>query len=61
MKCKSGKKRYRTSVDAMLALVRIQNQRPIDELDRYEKNWYPCECCDGFHLTSGYVLSEVVA
>lgn len=35
----------------MLALLRIQEQRDIDNLEKHERNWYPC-ICGGFHLTS---------
>lgn len=34
----------------MLALLRIQSQRDVDNLDKHERNWYPCD--DHFHLTS---------
>ena len=34
----------------MLALIRIQGQRDIDNLDKHERCWYPCG--DHFHLTS---------
>lgn len=45
-----SKRRYATSVDAMLALQRIQGQRDIDSEDKYERSWYPCG--DHFHVTS---------
>jgi hypothetical protein len=46
------KRRYRTSVDAMLALINIQDHRDIDNLDKHERSWYDCDKCGGFHLTS---------
>lgn len=36
----------------MLALLRIQEQRDIDNLDKHERHWYDCTTCDGYHLTS---------
>lgn len=55
MGCPSRKRRYKTQADAMLALLRIQEQRDIDNLDKHERHWYPCTNdppCGGFHLTS---------
>lgn len=51
MPCTSPKKRrYRTGLDAMLALERITKQRDVDNLDKHERTYY--ECGDHFHLTS---------
>lgn len=58
VRCPSRKRRYRTSVDAMLALNRIQGQRDIDNLEKHERHWYPCTNCDGFHLTSWRTETE---
>lgn len=50
--CASGKKRYETPVDAMLAIQRIQGQRNIDTEDKYERTYYDCWSCGGYHVTS---------
>jgi hypothetical protein len=46
------KKRYRTPVDAMLALQRIQRKRNLEDLDKYEVRYYWCPEHRAYHLTS---------
>lgn len=50
--CGTGKKRYETPVDAMLSIQRIQGERDIDAADKYEKSFYECWACGGYHVTS---------
>lgn len=50
--CGSGKIRYETPVDAMLAIQRIQHQRNLEETEKYEKTYYDCWVCGGYHVTS---------
>lgn len=53
--CGTGKKRYETPVDAMLALDRIQQKR--GDAVRLERTYYDCWSCGGYHLTS-WLTSE---
>lgn len=46
---KSGKVRYRTSLDAKIALAKTHRSR---KPKRDEKRYYRCPYCDGWHLTS---------
>lgn len=46
------KKRYATPADAMLALIRIQGQRCIESVEKYERTFYWCEHHEAYHLTS---------
>ena len=55
-KCgKTGKKRYRTSQDAALALAQT---RGVGGERRRETRYYRCPFCDGWHLTSSNRRSE---
>lgn len=49
MKCKTGKRRYRDRVGAMIALASTQRAKSSD---REEKRVYRCGHCFGWHLTS---------
>lgn len=55
--CSTGKIRYETEIDALLALGRIQSERDIEAVDKYEKTYYDCWACGGFHVTS-WLTSE---
>lgn len=52
-----AKIRYETPVDAMLAIQRIQGERDIDSAEKYEKTFYECWVCGGYHVTS-WLTSE---
>lgn len=54
--CGTGKKRYESPVDAMLALDRIQSERGDDAV-KLERTFYDCWACGGYHLTS-WLTSE---
>ncbi len=49
MRCPSGKVRYRTEVDAMLALMSTTSS---NKAKRQETRQYRCPSCKGWHLTS---------
>ena len=46
------KRKYGTPADAMLALLRIQAQRDVDNLDKHERTCYWCDVHLAYHLTS---------
>ena len=46
------KRRYLTSVDAMLALQRIQDARGVESVEKHERTYYWCAQHSAFHLTS---------
>lgn len=49
-KCESGKWRYRTEIDAKLALADIQHRDSSTRL-HMEQRAYRCTECRGWHLT----------
>jgi hypothetical protein len=52
-KCPTGKIRYRTAIDAAVALGRARAARPVKGRDEVvEQRHYPCPLCRGHHLTS---------
>lgn len=53
MRCPSGKWRYRTQLDARIALFSAQSKGyRRNSGKRTEKSAYPCPDCKGWHLTS---------
>ena len=55
--CKTGKKAYRTSRKARIALEALQRdeqrrQTALGQEGRVERNMYPCPHCGLLHLTS---------
>ena len=50
-KCPKGDKiRWRTSLDAALALGRLRSA--VNSTERREKSWYRCPTCGSYHTTS---------
>ena len=49
-KCATGKVAYLDQVDAMLSLMDLMELR--DGYPKHERNFYRCDSCDLFHLTS---------
>nr|WP_243394815.1 hypothetical protein [Bifidobacterium imperatoris] len=47
-----GKARFRTELDAKIALASVQRQRRGRVRDKDEKRYYLCPQCHGYHLTS---------
>ena len=50
MTCK--KKKFRTILDALIALSEAVNDRKKGNYQREEKRYYYCETCNVYHLTS---------
>lgn len=57
VRCPSGKQRHRSEAGAIQALIRVRKHRiqTGDPLD-HESHIYPCEQCNGWHLSSKEVL-----
>jgi hypothetical protein len=47
-----GKKRYESSLDAQLMMLRIMRRRRDRPTEKTEIRHYRCSRCDGWHLTS---------
>lgn len=47
----AGKVRYRTRIDALIALADTTKRKPM-RTDKDERRPYRCESCFGWHLTS---------
>lgn len=50
-KCSTGKRRFKTDVDAKIVLSRIQWKDNASRKST-EKRSYHCPICNGYHLTS---------
>lgn len=51
--CPTGKIRYKTAIDAGIALGRAQSARAVKGRDQVvEQRHYRCPTCQGHHLTS---------
>lgn len=57
LECPSGKARHATEAAAIEALIRVRKKRArAGEQRPHESHLYPCERCEGWHLSSNVML-----
>lgn len=52
-KTRCGKRRYRTELEAKIALAGVQRRRETrHDTGKEERRYYRCPACAGYHLTA---------